>query len=258
MDGRKEDYPDNSEQEAKGQVKKWKEERKEKKRPVSAAAVAQQSTVAAAAAAQQLPAPQTAPPSRQQYQPPINRLSVTPADLVPTTLSPLTEPGQTLMERSVGAVDTRSLTDSIVSRQSGMRNENTLETIEEIIHWANNKVGDGGDSDIKGSGYLHAIDFLSETNESNGTKLAHDYDKIEMNVDDASGNYTVLFAAPNGWEPPTAPEKWKLLTLLVNDNEALFSDVDNPGEQDNFMFQPKFSGRYSSRAYSHRALPTGA
>jgi hypothetical protein len=30
MDGRKEDYPDNSEQEAKGQVKKWKEERKEK------------------------------------------------------------------------------------------------------------------------------------------------------------------------------------------------------------------------------------
>jgi hypothetical protein len=162
------------------------------------------------------------------------------------------------MERSVGAVDTRSLTDSIVSRQSGMRNENTLETTEEIIHWANNKVGDGGDSDIKGSGYLHANDFLSETNESNGTKLAHDYDKIEMNVDDASGNYTRLFAAPNGWEPQTAPEKWKLLTLLVNDNEALFSDVDNPGEQDNFMFQPKFSGRYSSGAYSHRALPTGA
>ena len=40
-------------------------------------------------------------------------------------------------------VDGRSLADSIMPRHNGIGIVNVIETIEEIIDWTNNKVGDG-------------------------------------------------------------------------------------------------------------------
>jgi hypothetical protein len=50
-----------------------------------------------------------------------------------------------------GGVDTKSLTESIALRQSGMRDVNALEIIDEIIHRFSSKVGDGGGLDAEGT-----------------------------------------------------------------------------------------------------------
>jgi hypothetical protein len=143
-----------------------------------------------------------------------------------------------------------------MSRQSGTRDTHAIKTIREIIDWANNTVGDGGDLDIEGTGYLQANDFASATHDSNGIKLAHDNDEIKMNVDNADNNYIVLSQALNGWEPPTSPEGWKSSTHLEKTNELLLAAVNNPGVWDNFMFQPKFIGRYNTGPYNHHITPT--
>ena len=66
------------------------------------------------------------------------------------------------MERNT-CVDSRSPTESIVSRKSGTVVASAIKTIEEIIEQAIDNIGDGGDSDIEGTGYLFANDFASAT-----------------------------------------------------------------------------------------------
>jgi hypothetical protein len=77
---------------------------------------------------------------------------------------------------------------------------------------------------------LYVNDFASETCDNSDTKLAHDFEKIEMNIDDVDNNHTILFGASNGWESPTTPEEWKPLSRQLNDNKQLLADVNNPGE----------------------------
>ena len=75
---------------------------------------------------------------------------MTPAGQLARALSPLTDPRDKLVESNAG-VDSRSLTDSTVSRQSVTHVTNDIKTIEEIIDLANNEVGDDSDSYIEGN-----------------------------------------------------------------------------------------------------------
>ena len=145
--------------------------------------------------------------------------------------------------------DTGSVIDSIASLVRGIGLGNPLETIEEIIKRATNETGDGGDSDAKGTGFKLMNEFALATRDSQDHKLLNDYDEIEMNVDDIEDNHMlsypsansasgtpVLRGAPSGWQPPTAPEDWKLNRQRAEDDEPTFEDIDNPGEWDRFMF----------------------
>ena len=62
-----------------------------------------------------------------------------------------------------------------------MCDANAIEINEDIIYQANNKVGDGENLDIKGTGYLHANEFVLTTHKNNEMKLAHDYLRRDQN-----------------------------------------------------------------------------
>ena len=69
---------------------------------------------------------------------------------------------------------------------------------------------------------------------------------------------TYLKNAPKGWSVPSAPGGWTPATCKEEKGEPKFKDVDNPGQWSEFMFRPKFEGKYGSEAYGHHAIPAGA
>ena len=65
---------------------------------------------------------------------------------------------------------------------------NAIKTIDEIIKRATGKFGGGGDLDVEGTVYLFVDNLTLATHNSNVTKLVHECNKVEMNVDHVENN----------------------------------------------------------------------
>jgi hypothetical protein len=182
-----------------------------------------------------------------------------------TTFSPLTG-GVNANDSSLGpsigmsSYDDATIGDNTVSR----------ETNDELIRMLNdidaNELGDGGTSDAEGEGYECVTSFKDGMKEVELELLCYDANEIESGVevddndaircevkDDSS--HSRLYGAPPGWSAPSAPDDWNP-TVNRNKGEALFEDVDNPGDWSNYTFRPMFEQKGGK--YICHAMPAGA
>ena len=68
-----------------------------------------------------------------------------------------------------------------------------------------------------------------------------------------------LYGAPVGWNPPSAPDDFRLPPPCVNKGEPIkVPKVDNPGGWSSFTYRPKFGGDRGQGTYLYHCLPTGA
>ena len=61
--------------------------------------------------------------------------------------------------------------------------------------------------------------------------------------------------APEDWVPPGPPDNWNP-EPKTNFGEPPFSEVDNPGKWDNYIFQATFKKTDKNNKYAFHSLPT--
>ena len=84
--------------------------------------------------------------------------------------------------------------------------------------------------------------------------------EVQRGFQDESNNNErpVMYGAPAGWKPPSAPDDFAPDPPKRNKGEpTTFDTVDNPGQWSQFTYRPKFGGDRGCGDYLYHCLPTG-
>ena len=150
-------------------------------------------------------------------------------------------------------------------------NNSVLETNEQIRKEgrdADNEIGDGGDSDDEGQGWMASDDLehemMTATKERSDGGSQEEERNVRTHIDDwhpttaaiAFGSGSTIRqipGAPPGWTPPMPP--------LDYDAPLGFDNIDNPGNYHPFNFRPKMKkvqGKRNLEYQGYYTTPSGA
>ena len=160
-------------------------------------------------------------------------------------------------------------------RKASLKPDNSNTEIEQIIKELNDfdmNGGDGGDSDVGGDEVMvlediHTVEDKDESTETHVKAKVEGEDlKVQLKLT-STGGLEVLGDLPSDGSTgdsryknvkiPSPDPEWTPPEVKAKKGEPQFCDVDNPGNWNRFIFQPKFD-RKGTKKYTGHFLPTGA